>query len=105
MEVGKISLITCIVQKGFKDSVVEAALKAGASGVTVTEARGTGVWQKIGEIGEYIQEEKIVINAVVTQKEKNKVFQALTEVGNLDKPGRGIAYIQPIEQVEGLVKK
>lgn len=83
----------------------EAVLGAGATGVTVIEAQGTGVRQRIGEVGEYLQIEKAIIQIVVSKKEKNNVFNKLRKVANLDKPGWGIAFIQPIEKVKGYIDK
>ena len=37
-----ISLITCIVQRGLADTIIEAAREAGAQGATVHFARGMG---------------------------------------------------------------
>lgn len=97
----KLSVITCILQKGYADMVFEAALKAGAEAATISNARGTGIRQKLGEVGEFIREEKEVIRIVVKKKQKEAVFNALVEAANLDSPGRGIAYVQPIEKLAG----
>ncbi|MBT3922205.1 MAG: P-II family nitrogen regulator, partial [Nitrospina sp.] len=38
-----IALITCIVQRGVADTIIQAAREAGAQGATVHFARGMGV--------------------------------------------------------------
>ena len=43
-----ISLITCIVQRGLADTIIEAAREAGAQGATVHFARGMGVREGLG---------------------------------------------------------
>jgi nitrogen regulatory protein PII len=100
----KLNLITCVVQKGFSDAVFEEAMKAGAEAATITNARGTGIRQKLGELGQYIQEEKEVIRIIVKKNQKDSVFNALVQAGNLNSPGRGIAYIQPIDKVAGFIE-
>ena len=44
----ELNLITCIVQRGKAENVIDAALKAGAPGATYYYGRGTGVRQKLG---------------------------------------------------------
>ena len=46
-----ISLITCIVQRGLADTIIEAAQEAGAQGATVHFARGMGVRERLGILG------------------------------------------------------
>ena len=53
-----LSLITCIVQRGRAEKVVDAALKAGAPGATYYYGRGTGVRQKLGVLSKLIVPEK-----------------------------------------------
>ena len=44
-------LITCILQNGLAEEVLEAAKNAGAQGATINYARGTGVRERMGLIG------------------------------------------------------
>ncbi len=97
-----LSLITCIVQKGYADAVYAAALEAGASAATISEARGSGIREKLGELGQFIKEEKEVIKIVINNKQKKFVFDALVKAANLDQPGRGLAYIHPIKEAAGV---
>ena len=56
-----LNLITCIVQRGRAEKVVDAALKAGAPGATHFYGRGTGVRQKLGVLSKLIVPEKEII--------------------------------------------
>ncbi len=42
------SLITCVVQRGKADDIVNAARGAGAQGATIYYGHGTGVHERLG---------------------------------------------------------
>ena len=58
------SLITCIVQRGIADTIVEAAIEAGAQGATIYHAHGSGVRERLGVLGLAVEVEKDVVNIV-----------------------------------------
>ena len=98
-----IKLITCIVQRGRADKAVDAAMSAGAEGATIFYARGTGVRQKLGILGKLIEAEKEVIMIVVRNNQHDAVFEALSKTAELDKPGKGFAFIHHIEKAIGFL--
>ena len=98
-----VKLITCIVQRGKADKTVDAAMKAGAEGATIFYARGTGVRQKLGILGKLIEAEKEVIMIVVRRGQHDAVFDALTKTAELDKPGKGFAFVHTIEKAVGFL--
>ena len=53
-----VTLITCIVQRGLADAIVQAAVDAGAHGATVHYARGSGMRERLGVLGLAIEAEK-----------------------------------------------
>jgi nitrogen regulatory protein P-II 1 len=93
-----VSLITCIVQKGLADPMVEAAREAGAQGATVYYARGSGVRERLGVLGIAVEVEKEVINIVVAQDQVDRVFEKMYLAGHLDTPGMGFIYVTPLEK-------
>ncbi len=98
-------VITCIVQRGKGEKVVKGAIAAGAQGATVFYARGTGVRQKLGLLGGLITPEKEVV-IVVTQEDKaDGIFKAMVLAGELEKPGKGFAFIQAVEKSVGFLSK
>jgi len=100
---GNIKVITCIVQRGRSESVVKAAIEAGAEGATTFYGRGTGVRQKLGMIGRLIVPEKEVI-IIATQEDKvDMIFDAMVERGNLKKAGNGFIFIQDAERAVGFL--
>ncbi len=93
-----VALITCIVQRGVADSIVEAARKVGAQGATVSYANGTGIRERLGLLGVAVEVEKEIINIVVAKDQVDRIFETMYLAGNLDSPGMGFMYITPLEK-------
>jgi nitrogen regulatory protein PII len=100
-----LEVITCIVQRGEADKVVKSALKAGAQGATIFYARGTGVRQKLGFLGAFIQPEKEVIIIVTHASQTENIFKAIVQSGKLDKPGKGFAFVQKVKKAIGFLEE
>ena len=93
-------LITCIVQRGSGEAVVEAALHIGAQGATSFFARGTGVRQRhLGVLGITISDEKEIVYVVVPSDQADYMFEKLYVTAKLDTPGMGIMYITELEKM------
>lgn len=100
----ELSQITCIVQRGKADTVVDAALKAGAQGATVYYGKGTGVRQRLGMLAKLIAPEKEIIIIVTKGKElTDKVFKAVVKSGHLKEKGQGFAFVHKIDQAIGFL--
>ena len=93
-----VMLITCVVQRGLADDIVEAAKASGAQGATVFFARGMGVKERLGLLGIAIDAEKEVINVVVSTEQANRIFETMYLAGKLDTPGMGIMYMSRLEK-------
>ena len=99
---GKLNLITCVLQRGKANDVAKAAMQAGAKGATVLYGRGMGVGELMGALGFAIVPQKEVIQIVTTADSTKKLFDTVCAAAELDKPGMGIAYIIPCQEVAGL---
>lgn len=99
----EISLIVTIVNKGWGDTVLEASMKAGAEGGTILLGRGVGIHEKQTIMGICIEPEKEVILSVTYPDKKEAILQEIIRAAELEKPGAGIAFVVPIEQVVGVV--
>jgi nitrogen regulatory protein P-II 1 len=97
----KLHLITAVVQHKDGNSVLEAALAAGAHGATYFFAQGTGVRQTLGPKGEDIEVGKRVITIVCETSKTDKVLAAVIKSGRLDQPGQGVAYVQEVVKAVG----
>lgn len=99
------SLITCIVQRGIADTIVRAAIEAGAQGATIYYARGSGVRERLGILGLAVEVEKEVVNIVVANDQRDRVFEKIYFAGKLDTPGMGLAYVTPLEKMATYIPK
>lgn len=99
------SLITCIVQRGIADTIVEAAIEAGAQGATIYHAHGSGVRERLGVLGLAVEVEKEVVNIVVANDQRDRIFERIYLKGQLDTPGMGIVYVTPLEKMATYVPK
>ena len=93
-----VAMITCIVQRGAGDHIVQAAQAAGAQGATIYYARGGGMRERLGVLGVCVEVEKEVVNILVSSDQKDEVFNSIYLAGKLDTPGMGIAYITPLDK-------
>ena len=82
-------MITVIVNKGYADDVMFAARKAGATGGTVINARGTAREDDAKFFGVHIVPEKDMLVIVVEHDKKEAVLSAIKEVKCLKEPGMG----------------
>jgi nitrogen regulatory protein PII len=95
-------LITCIVQRGKADDVFKQAQKAGAGGATIHFGRGTGVRERLGLLGIAISPEKEVITILSPAARTEGIVDALVAAADLDTPGMGLLFVQPVHHVHGL---
>ncbi len=90
--------IICIVEIGAADDMAAAALKAGASGPTITFGEGGGVRDKIRLLRLTKGPEKEIVIAVVEKAETDKVFTEMARAGKITEPGRGFMYTTPVDR-------
>lgn len=97
------SMITCIVQRGEADKVVEAAKSAGAEGATIYYGRGTGIREILGFKGYFIKPEKEIILIVTKGEQTASVFEAVVKAARLDEKGKGFAFLHSIDRAVGFL--
>ena len=93
-----VALITCVVQRGVAEPIINAAREAGAQGATVYYGKGMGMRERLGVLGVAVEVEKEVIQIVVSSEQVDRVFERMYLAGNLDTPGMGIEYITQLEK-------
>ncbi|MFZ5774840.1 MAG: P-II family nitrogen regulator [Thermodesulfobacteriota bacterium] len=97
------NLITCIVQRGEADKVVDAAMQAGAEGATLYYGRGRGVREKLGFAGMFIKPEKEIILIVTKNEQTDAVFNAVVQAAGLDRKGNGFAFLHKLDRAVGFL--
>ena len=93
------NLITCVLQTGLAEGVLEAAKNCGAQGATISYARGTGIRERMGLLGVTIDEQIEVIRIIVSEEQADRVFEAMFLAGGLDTPGKGIMFMTKLDRV------
>ena len=98
-------LITCVVESGLADKIIDAATSVGAQGATINYARGTGIRNRMGLLGVTIDEQKEIIRIIVSKEQSNRVFESMYLAGNLDTPGKGIMWMVKLDRVATYIPK
>ena len=93
-----VSMITCIVQRGKAEDVVQAAQEAGAQGATIYYGYGSGVRERLGVLGLGIDVEKEIITTLVADDQVDRIFERMYLAGEMDVPGAGFMYITKLEK-------
>lgn len=98
----KPSMIVSIVRRGWGNTVLEATVKAGASGGTVLLGRGVGVNEKDSIFGIPIEPEKEIVLTLTHDGQNDAILQEIVKAAELNQPGRGLAFVVPIEKIVGV---
>ena len=98
-------LITFIVNKGYADDAMIAARKAGATGGTVLNARGTGNEEDVEFFGIPLVPEKEILLIIVAADKAEAILREVQDVPCFSEPGAGIAYCMDVEDFIILGKK
>jgi len=90
-------LITFILNKGYADDAMAAARKAGATGGTILNGRGTGKEEDVKFFGISLVPEKEILLILVEASQADAILEAVKKVPCLSEPGAGIAYSLEVE--------
>ena len=101
----KWKMITVIVNTGYADDIMDAARKAGATGGTVTHARGTGTAEDAHFLGVTIVPEKEMIMILAESDKAQAIVEAISSLKCLEEPGIGIIYTQDVKEFKNLSPK
>ncbi len=95
-------LILAFVKPNISDNVVDAMKKAGATGATIIPARGTGIHEAKSFFGLTIEDQTEIILFLVEEHVVEKFMKVISSAGKFNLPGTGIAFVLPVEHVNGL---
>ncbi len=95
-------LIIAPVKTEKTDKVVDAAKKAGATGATIIPARGTGIHEAKTFFGLTLEAQTDIIMLLIEEHTAQDILDAIKIAGEFHKPGTGIAFVLPVDQVVGL---
>jgi len=97
--------ITTIVDKGNAETVVDAAVAAGARGGTIINARGSGINQTSTLFSMEIEPEKEMAMILVKDDIACAVVEAIKTAIKIDEPGNGILFTQKVLKTYGMFEK
>ena len=95
-------LILSSVKTDITDTIVDAAKAAGATGTTIIPGRGTGVHEAKTFFGLSLEAQTDIIMLLVEESLVAEILDAIAKAGEFGKPGTGIAFVMPVEQVVGM---
>lgn len=100
-----VSMITCVVQRGKAEAVVQAAQDAGAQGATIHYGSGSGVRERLGLLGLAVDVEKEIITILCGDDQLDRIFEKMYFAAELDLPGGGIIYVTKLDKAATFVPK
>ncbi|MFD1852058.1 P-II family nitrogen regulator [Oceanobacillus bengalensis] len=95
-------LIITIVNKDHSDKVIDASKKAGAEGGTILHGRGTGIHEQAKLFNITIEPEKEIVLTLISRDKTSDVLKSIEEDGELNQPGKGIAFVIEVEKTVGI---
>ena len=98
----RFKLIIATVKTEVTDSIVDAAKAAGTTGATIIPAHGTGIHEAKTFFGLTLEIPTDLVMFLLEEHMVETVMKAISAAGHFEKPGTGIAFVLPVDQVAGL---
>lgn len=98
----KFKVVLASVKPDYTDRVVDSGKAAGATGATIIPGRGTGIREAKSFFGLTLESQTDIILFLLGDHLVEPVLAAIREAGEFHKPGTGIAFVLPVDQVIGL---
>jgi nitrogen regulatory protein P-II 1 len=98
----RFKVILALVNDDYQNEVIESAKKAGATGVTILNARGEGIHEHKSFFGLTMEAQKDMLLFLVEDFKSNGIMDAIHKAGHLDEKGNGIAFSWVIDRALGL---
>jgi len=95
-------MITVIVNKGDAENVIEAAEKAGSTGGTIINGRGSGIHETSKLFSMEIEPEKEIVMIITQINKAENIITSICSQLKINEPGSGILFVQDITKVYGL---
>jgi nitrogen regulatory protein P-II 1 len=98
----RFKVILAMVNDKYQDKVIESAKTAGATGVTILNARGEGIHQQKSFMGLTMEAQKDMLLFLVEDFIANNIMDAIYTAGHLSEHGNGIAFTLSVDRAIGL---
>ncbi len=96
-------VIFTVVEKGLGQEVVDAATKAGSTGATIINARGSGIHECTKFFAMNIEPEKEIVMIIIERDKAEGIVNAIRDAMRIDDPGKGILFSMDVNRVTGLM--
>ncbi len=97
-------LIVVVAKRGYTETVMEVARRAGAEGGTVVHARGTGQESSEKFFGTLIGAEKEMIFIVSKTEKRNNIMKEIKENVGAETPSGAVSFSLPISEISGFLE-
>jgi nitrogen regulatory protein PII len=94
--------IYIIVDRGKAEEAMEYALKAGAQGGTIINARGSGIHETSKVFSMEIEPEKEILLIIAKTDNTKAIVELVSEKLEIEKPGNGIIFVQKVNKAVGI---
>ncbi|MBQ8140744.1 MAG: P-II family nitrogen regulator [Clostridia bacterium] len=94
-------LIMAIYEKGFTETVMDAARSAGAGGGTTIRAKGTGAKAAEKFFGISLAEEKEIVFIVSDVNKKKDIMKAIMRDAGVNTPAHALVFSLPVSETAG----
>jgi len=98
----RFKIILALVNDDYQDDVINAAKDAGATGVTILNARGEGIHKNKSFFGLTMETQKDMLLFLVEDFKSDEIMEAIYKAGHLKEHGNGIAFCWTIDRAIGL---
>lgn len=98
----KYEAIFFILNKGHVDDAMAAAREVGATGGTIITGRGAATDEVVKQLGIAVKQEKELLLILTPSEKRTAIMSAIGKVAGLNKPGCGIGFSIPVEDVTGI---
>lgn len=97
----RFKVIIAMVEEDHQENVIAAAKTAGATGVTILNARGEGIHEKKSFFGLQMEQQSDVLLFIVEDFHANPILDAIYKAGNFHEKGHGMAFSWSVDRVVG----
>jgi nitrogen regulatory protein PII len=98
----KFALLVAIVAENLEEKAIDVARQAGAGGMTILSARGTGAEEKKTFFGLTYQGSQTMLVCILERKLALTVMKALTDDLELKTHSKGVVFTIPLEHLAGI---
>jgi len=98
----RFKVILAMVKEEYQEAVIESAKKAGATGVTILNARGEGIREQKSFLGMKVEAQREVLLFLVEDFISDGIMDAISKAGHFLEHGGGMAFSFSIDRAIGL---